>query len=55
MLTAEQLQILNDSICNIKLVCKSHNTCVECPMNHNCNEQAAHWECIKEIKDNYAK
>ena len=53
-MTPEQLQILNDSISNIKLVCKSCNTCVECPMNHNCNEQPAHWECIKEVKDNYA-
>lgn len=53
-MTQEQLQILNDSICNIMLVCKSCNTCVECPMNHNCNEQPAHWECIKEVKDNYA-
>ena len=24
-------------------LCKSCNTCIECPMNHNCNEQPAHW------------
>ena len=52
-MTKEQIQILNDSINNIMLVCKSCNTCIECPMNHNCNEQPAHWKPIKEVKDNY--
>ena len=51
MLTKEQLQILNDSICNIKLVCKSNNDCVHCPMNFNCNEQPAHWKTI-EVNNN---
>lgn len=39
-------QILNDSILIIKSVCRSNNDCVHCPMNHNCNEQPAHWEVI---------
>ena len=47
-MTDEQLKILNDSILNIKLICKSNNTCPHCPMNHNCNEQPAHWEIVKE-------
>lgn len=47
-MTEEQIKILNDSICNIKLICRSNNDCVHCPMNHNCNEQPAHWEVIKD-------
>ena len=50
-MTKEQIDILNDSISNIKLVCKSYNACIECPMNHNCNEHPAHWEAITNGKE----
>lgn len=46
-MTPKQIEIINTSIQNIKLLCKSNNVCVHCPMNHNCNEQPAHWEVIK--------
>lgn len=41
------LDILNDSISNIKLVCKSSYSCTECPMNYNCNEPPSNWEVIE--------
>lgn len=34
---------LNNAINTIKAVCEEHNTCVECPMNWNCNEHPAKW------------
>ena len=43
-MTKSEIDILNYSIKKIKDVCKSCNTCIECPMNHNCNEQPAHWK-----------
>ena len=44
MYTKEQIEIINTAINNIKLLCKSNNDCVHCPMNNNCNEQPAHWK-----------
>lgn len=34
---------LNNAIKTIKAVCEEYNTCVECPMNRNCNEHPATW------------
>lgn len=34
---------LNEAIKKIKAVCDDHNTCIECPMNSNCNEHPAEW------------
>ena len=34
---------LNEVIRYMRELCISCNTCIECPMNHNCNEQPAHW------------
>ena len=48
-MTKEQIDIINTSVLNIKLLCKSCNACIECPMNHNCNDLPLHWE---EVKDN---
>ena len=51
--TVEQKHTLNDSISNIKLVCKSNNVCcIDCPMNYNCKEEPARWEIIKNETDN---
>ena len=52
-MTEEQIKILNDAISNIKLLCKSYKTCIECPMNHNCNEEPANWDPIKDPETEY--
>lgn len=41
---------VNDVINYMKVLCKSCNTCIECPMYSNCKEQPAHW---KEVNNNY--
>ena len=38
---------LNDAINIIKETCKNYKTCVECPMNFNCNEHPAEWKEAK--------
>lgn len=38
---------LNNAIKYIRDLCKSCNTCVECHMNNNCNEQPAHWKDLE--------
>ena len=47
-MTKEQIKILNDSILNIKQLCKMFDNCIECPMNHNCNEVPVTWQTIEE-------
>ena len=42
---------INEAIDIIRSTCKSCNTCIECPMNDNCNNQPAHWEVIKHDDD----
>lgn len=42
---------INTVIRYMRDLCKSCNTCIECPMNHNCNEQPAHWEEITNDKE----
>ena len=42
-----QYRPLNDAINIIKETCKNYKTCVECPMNFNCNEQPAEWKEAK--------
>ena len=40
---------LNEAINTIKSVCEANNTCPQCPMNHNCNNQPEKWtEVTKE-------
>ena len=47
-MTKEQLQILNDSISNIKLLCKQFDYCRDCPMNTNCGEIPLGWQALEE-------
>lgn len=46
-MTKEQIDILNESIANIKLVCSMQKACIECPMNSNCGECPSNWNTIK--------
>lgn len=39
--------LLNKYIIYMKELCLSHNTCIECPMNHNCSEQPAKWKEVQ--------
>ena len=55
-MTPEQLKILNDSILNIQLFCKSQDCCDsymrDCPMRDNCNSYPINWHIIKEGDNN---
>ena len=46
-MTKEQIDIINQSISNIKMLCNSMAGCVDCPMNSNCNEFPTRWEEVK--------
>ena len=48
-MTKEQFDIINLSLLNLKLFCKSQNYCVDCPMYKNCRckNSMAEWETIK--------
>ena len=50
-MTQKQLDVLNESITNIKKVCSAHNVCIECPMNINCNEFPGEWKTVKNSKE----
>lgn len=45
-MTPEQIEILNQSILNIQLFCKSQ-VCCDCPMKDNCNSYPIRWDIIK--------
>lgn len=45
-MTKEQIDIINQSISNIKLLCSSMLWCNDCPMKSNCNEFPPRWELI---------
>ena len=47
-MTKEQLQIINDSILNIKQLCKMYDICFNCPMFHNCQEVPVTWQPLEE-------
>ena len=51
MLTKEQIDIINQSIINIKTLCNSMAGCVDCPMNTNCNEFPPRWEVVNNVKE----
>ena len=50
-MTEDDLIQLNEAIDIIRTTCEYCNTCIECPMNHNCNEQPAHWEAVDNGKE----
>ena len=50
-MTKEQIQILNDSIMNIRTVCLSHLYCGDCPMNRNCRVNPNNWEVYNNGKE----
>lgn len=45
-MTKEQIDIINESINNIKRLCSSMLCCNECPMNKNCKEFPLMWDEI---------
>lgn len=54
-MTKEQIDIINQAIGNIKLLCKSMLWCNDCPMKSNCNEFPPRWEFINTNKEGGAK
>ena len=44
-MTKEQIDILNDAICNLQLLCKGMD-CSKCHMLGNCGKSPSEWELI---------
>jgi hypothetical protein len=44
----EQIKILNESIINIKMLCKQYDLCMDCPMYENCNFMPRQWSQLEE-------
>ena len=54
-MTKEQIEIINQSISNIKLLCKSMLYCGDCPMKRNCSVNPNNWEIVNNGKEGDAK
>ena len=50
-MTKEQIDIINQSINNIKTLCNSMLCCADCPMNINCNAFPPEWESVSYGKE----
>lgn len=42
-MTNEQIKILNESITNIKMLCKQYDYCMDCSMYENCGLMPRQW------------
>lgn len=51
MLTKEQIDLINQSIINLKTLCKSMLYCGECPMKRNCSVNPNNWEVVNNGKE----
>ena len=50
-MSEDDLIQLNEAIDIIKTTCEYCKVCIECPMNHNCNEHPAKWEAVDNGKE----